>query len=91
MQELLGSLWAHVPLQPPSDWEQLAMLAAAFPSVVPLLPGALAGLRLVQLAGGHVEAGVGAEGGACWWQLAASQALVAAGEGQPFYLFPVSD
>lgn len=53
-QELLGSLWTYVPLAPPPPHEHLAMLAACFPATLPLLPGAVAALELVQLAGGHV-------------------------------------
>ncbi len=53
-QELLGGLWAYVRVTPPSEVEQLSLLAAAHPPVTPLLPAAVATLHLVQLAAGHV-------------------------------------
>ncbi|GFH15702.1 uncharacterized protein HaLaN_11979, partial [Haematococcus lacustris] len=54
-KELLGSLWSYVRVVPPSEAEQLALLAASFPATTPLLPPALACLALVHLASGQAR------------------------------------
>ena len=82
-QELLGSLWAYVRLEPADEDEQLLMLSASCPQLLPLLPTAISQLSLLQQAAGHVvvpSPGSGASGGqAAWWHAKASQALAAAG------------
>lgn len=82
-QELLGGLWAYVRMQPPSDHEQLAMLSAAYPTAAALLPGAIAALTAVHLAGGHMPqhgpgtAGKGAAAGGKGGKKAGKKAGVA--------------
>ncbi|GFR41369.1 hypothetical protein Agub_g2052, partial [Astrephomene gubernaculifera] len=53
VKELLGGLWRTVRVDAPTDSEQMTMLATAYPSLLPLLPAAVATLCLIQAAGGH--------------------------------------
>ncbi len=89
VKELLGGLWAFVAIDAPSDAEQALILAAAYGVLAPLLPAAMATLRLVQLAAGHLQqqqqqqqqqrAWGADEAAADAWGRAAEAALQAAG------------
>ena len=52
-RDALGGRWAALAVAPPPPGEQLAILAARFPPLRPLLPAALAMLRLARLASGQ--------------------------------------
>lgn len=53
VRDLLGSLLASVTVQPPAAQEQLTILSQTHPLLAPLLPAALATLRLISLAAGQ--------------------------------------
>lgn len=53
VRDLLGGLFHHVAVEPPSVPEQLAILGRLFPALAPLLPHAMATLALFQAAYGQ--------------------------------------
>lgn len=55
-RDALGGRWAAVAVAPPPPAEQLAILGTRFPPLRPLLPAALAQLRLARLASGQAGA-----------------------------------
>eukprot|EP00798_Chlamydomonas_sp_ICE-L_P024872 gene24872-10533_t len=75
--DILGGLWAYVRLECPTEVEQLLMLSAAHPALLPLLPTAVETLCLTQLAGGHAH-GIGNLGSNGSWYTRSASALASA-------------